>query len=98
MGRWGCNRKVDFASPAHEDLEGPDIGFPMYALIDFPSFLRPEIFAIDLGGFTLALRWYALAYIAGFVIGWRLIVATLRHPDWWPGGKAPMTADRSNRC
>ncbi len=66
----------------------------MYALIDFPSFLRPEIFAVDLGGFTLALRWYALAYIAGFVIGWRLIVAALRPPERWPGGKAPMTAEQ----
>ena len=66
----------------------------MYALIDFPSFLRPEIFSIDLGGFTLALRWYALAYIAGFVIGWRLIVASMRRPSLWPGDTPPMTAEQ----
>ncbi|WP_209427327.1 prolipoprotein diacylglyceryl transferase [Pararhodobacter sp. SW119] len=60
----------------------------MYA-IPFPP-LSPEIFEIDLGGFSFALRWYALAYLAGFLIGWRLIVAALRRPALWPGGTAPM--------
>ncbi|MCC0081585.1 MAG: prolipoprotein diacylglyceryl transferase [Rhodobacter sp.] len=63
-------------------------------VIDFPAFLHPEIFSLHLGGFTLALRWYALAYIAGFLIGWRLIVASMRRPDWWPGNRAPMTAEQ----
>ncbi|MCL4675179.1 MAG: prolipoprotein diacylglyceryl transferase [Pararhodobacter sp.] len=66
----------------------------MHALIEFPSFLRPEIFSLDLGGFTFALRWYALAYIAGFVIGWRLIVAAVRRPALWRGGTAPMTPEQ----
>jgi len=64
------------------------------AVIEFPSFLRPEIFSLDLGGFSFALRWYALAYIAGFVIGWRLIVAAARRPRLWRGGTAPFTADQ----
>jgi phosphatidylglycerol---prolipoprotein diacylglyceryl transferase len=39
-----------------------------------------------------ALRWYALAYIAGIVIGWRIIVAAVkRNPALWPGDRAPMT-------
>ena len=66
----------------------------MYAAIEFPSFLRPEIFAINLGGFELALRWYALAYIFGFIIGWRLILVALRKPAMWPNGTAPMTAEQ----
>lgn len=61
----------------------------MQALIPFPP-LSPDIFAIELGGFTFALRWYALAYIAGFLIGWRLIVAAVRRPALWPGARAPM--------
>jgi len=61
----------------------------MQALIPFPP-LSPEIFSIELGSFTLALRWYALAYIAGFLIGWRLIVAALRRPVLWPAERAPM--------
>ncbi len=59
-------------------------------VIEFPAFLRPELFALDLGGFHLALRWYALAYIGGFLIGWWLIVRALRRPDLWPHGRAPM--------
>ncbi len=39
----------------------------MHAAIPFPD-ISNEIFAIDLFGFHLALRWYALAYLAGF---WR---------------------------
>ena len=60
--------------------------------IDFPGFLRPELFSIELGGFTLALRWYALAYIGGFLGGWWIILRALRRPEWWPGGAAPMNA------
>lgn len=58
--------------------------------IPFPP-LAPEIFAIPIGGFTLALRWYALAYIAGFLIAWRMILAALARPGLWPGAQAPMT-------
>jgi phosphatidylglycerol:prolipoprotein diacylglycerol transferase len=40
---------------------------------------------------TLALRWYALAYIVGIVIGWRISVAALRRPHLWAGTQPPMT-------
>ncbi len=53
------------------------------SFIPFPP-LSPEIFAIDIGGFHLALRWYALAYIAGLVGGWLLIRTALRTPALWP--------------
>ena len=68
----------------------------MQAVIPFPP-LTPEIFAIDLGGFSFALRWYALAYIGGFVIGWRLIVAALRRPALWPQGRAPMAPEAAEQ-
>lgn len=45
--------------------------------IPFPE-ISPEIFAIDLFGFHLALRWYALAYIAGLLIGWQLVLRAIR--------------------
>ncbi|MCB1388361.1 MAG: prolipoprotein diacylglyceryl transferase [Rhodobacteraceae bacterium] len=60
-------------------------------VIEFPAYLRPEIFSLDFGSFHFALRWYALAYIAGFLIGWRLIVGVLRRPELWRGDRAPMT-------
>ena len=55
----------------------------------FPD-LRPEIFSIDIGGFTLALRWYALAYIAGFLLGWWIIQRLMARPALWPANTAPM--------
>ena len=61
----------------------------MQAAIPFPD-ISPEIFTIPLFGIEFALRWYALAYIVGIIIGWRLVVATVRRPALWPGGVAPM--------
>jgi len=82
----GC--KVD--KPASAQETGANHEGPMQALIPFPP-LTPEIFAFEIGGFTLALRWYALAYILGFLASWRLILALLRQPALWPEGRAPMT-------
>lgn len=63
----------------------------MKAMIPFPD-VTPEIFSISLFGIEFALRWYALAYIVGIVIGWRLVVASMRRPALWPGDSAPMDA------
>ena len=63
--------------------------------IPFPE-ISPEIFAIDLFGFHLALRWYALAYIAGLLIGWKLIVTILKSPRLWPNG-APLQPEAVER-
>ena len=46
----------------------------MPLMIEFPGF-SPEVFTIALFGMEFALRWYALAYIAGILIGWRIVVA-----------------------
>lgn len=59
------------------------------AAIPFPN-IGPEVFSIDLGGFSFALRWYALAYIVGILIGWRLVVRALRTPRLWPVETPPM--------
>lgn len=61
-------------------------------MIPFPQ-ISPEIFTIQLGGLSLSLRWYALAYIVGLVLGWRLIVAMMRRPALW-GGHAPTGPER----
>ncbi|ARE42170.1 Prolipoprotein diacylglyceryl transferase [Rhodovulum sp. P5] len=63
----------------------------MQAVLQFPD-LDPEIFAISVLGLEFALRWYALAYIAGIVIGWRLVVMLVNHAKLWPENRAPMTA------
>ncbi len=65
------------------------------AAIQFPGFLQPEIFSLGpfhLGDMTLgpfALRWYALAYIAGLLLGWRYMVSLIRDTKLWGGGKSP---------
>lgn len=64
-------------------------------MIPFPD-ISPTLFEIELFGFTLALRWYALAYIAGLLIGWWLVLKAVRSPRLWSGA-APMTPDQVER-
>ena len=81
MGAHGRVHKVDFvAAPWPIAI--------MLAAIPFPD-ISPDLFSIDIGSFTLALRWYALAYIVGIIIGWRLAVRLVRNAGIWADG-APM--------
>ncbi len=64
----------------------------MLAAIPFPD-ISPEIFAIEVFGFNLALRWYAMAYIVGIAIGWFIIRAALRRPHLWRNGP-PMGVEK----
>lgn len=67
----------------------------MAGYIPFPE-IAPEIFSVTVFGVTLALRWYALAYIAGLLIGWRLVIAAVSAPRLWPGAP-PMNRDQIER-
>ncbi len=87
MERLRENHKVDF----FQSLAHPT-GM-LSAAIPFPD-ISPELFSFDVGGFTIALRWYALAYIAGIIIGWRLVLRALRTPRLWPGETPPMSKDQ----
>ena len=40
-------------------------------ILPFPE-ISPEVFSVSLFGMDFALRWYALAYIAGILLGWQL--------------------------
>ncbi|WP_299210210.1 prolipoprotein diacylglyceryl transferase [uncultured Tateyamaria sp.] len=62
----------------------------MTGALPFPD-ISPEIFSISLFGMELALRWYALAYIVGIIIGWRLVVMAVKAPRLWPNETPPMT-------
>jgi phosphatidylglycerol:prolipoprotein diacylglycerol transferase len=64
----------------------------LYAIV-FPD-LAPEIFTLTLGSFQFSLRWYALAYIVGLVLGWWMIVRAVRRPSLWPDDTAPMTPEQ----
>ena len=72
----------------------------MIASIPFPD-VSPALFSVDiplwqfslagmdfsLGGFELALRWYALAYIAGILLASWIMRRALRRPQLWPQDK-----------
>ena len=62
----------------------------MIAAIPFPN-LSSEIVSIELGGFAFALRWYAMAYIVGILIAWRLGAMAVRRPGLWSDDTPPMT-------
>lgn len=62
----------------------------MQAVFRFPD-ISPELLSVTLFGMEFALRWYALAYIAGILIAWRLAVAAVRRPQLWAGETPPMT-------
>lgn len=61
-------------------------------MIPFPE-ISPDIFSISIAGREFALRWYALAYLVGLLLGWRIIVALMRRPGLW-GGTAPMRPEQ----
>lgn len=63
------------------------------AILPFPD-IDPALFTIEFGDFQFSLRWYALAYIAGLLIAWRLMVALMRRPALWPANKAPMKPEQ----
>lgn len=63
--------------------------------IPFPD-LSPELFSIQIGNIHFALRWYALAYIAGILLGWKLGEWMLRTPRLW-SGSPPMTPEQAER-
>jgi phosphatidylglycerol:prolipoprotein diacylglycerol transferase len=64
------------------------------ATMSFPEF-SPALFEIDLGflGFgKFPIRWYALAYIVGLLVGWRYALALAKRPALW-GGVSPADKD-----
>jgi len=65
----------------------------MNAIIPFPD-IGPDIFTINLGDYAFSLRWYAMAYIVGIVIGWRIALRAIRTPRLWPASVPPMTAEQ----
>ena len=63
--------------------------------IPFPN-ITPEIFSVEVFGVTVALRWYALAYIAGLLIGWRIILRLIGTARLW-STQPPLTVDQVER-
>jgi phosphatidylglycerol:prolipoprotein diacylglycerol transferase len=63
------------------------------AVLPFPN-IDPVL--IHIYG-PISIRWYALSYIAGLLLGWSYVVSLLKRPKLWAGvpfrGKPPATAE-----
>jgi len=64
-------------------------------MIEFPN-ISPEIFSFNVFGFELALRWYALSYILGFVCALYIMRAYLRRDHMWWRKVAPMEVEQAD--
>jgi phosphatidylglycerol---prolipoprotein diacylglyceryl transferase len=67
----------------------------MMDYIPFPP-ISPELYRFEHFGITFALRWYALAYIAGLLIGWWIFRRAIANAALWTG-PAPATAEQIER-
>lgn len=73
----------------------------MFAVLPYPA-IDPAIFTLpgfDAFGWHLgpfALRWYALAYMAGLLLAWRYIGVLLKNSKLWRGQPAPMAPDSAD--
>lgn len=63
------------------------------AAIPFPD-IGTELFAIDIGSFRFALRWYALAYIVGLLVGWRICLQAIKRPALWTESGPPLARNQ----
>ncbi|MEM9582783.1 MAG: prolipoprotein diacylglyceryl transferase [Pseudomonadota bacterium] len=61
--------------------------------LPFPD-IGPNIVAFELFGREIALRWYAMAYIVGIIIGWFIVLRLIKRVTLWPGDDAPITREQ----
>ncbi len=67
----------------------------MILAVPLPAF-NPEIISFEIAGGNFAVRWYALSYIAGFLIAWRWFISMMEQPGLWPG-EPPMGRAAADR-
>lgn len=58
-------------------------------MIPYPD-ISPELFSISIGSMSFALRWYALAYVFGLLIGWWIALRAVRAAHLWPDDTPPI--------
>ena len=62
-------------------------------MIIFPN-ISPEILSFSVGGFEVALRWYAVSYIAGFIVAALIMRFFIRRAKLWRYDLAPMEVEQ----
>lgn len=68
---------------------------PIELMLAFPN-ISPEIFSITLFGFELSLRWYALSYIAGFIIAISVMKYCVKRHELWLNKAPPIDQDQAD--
>lgn len=58
----------------------------------FPN-ISPFVFGLEWNGFGI--RWYALAYIAGLLLAWRLAMILTARPHLWAGHTPPYAPEKA---
>lgn len=66
----------------------------MPLVISYPD-IDPILVTIELFGLSLPIRWYALAYLGGLLIGLALFRRLIARPTLWPHDEAPLTRERA---
>jgi phosphatidylglycerol:prolipoprotein diacylglycerol transferase len=61
-------------------------------MIPFPD-ISPEIFSFSVLGINIALRWYALSYICGFMCALQIMKIYIRRQSIWAGNTSPMCSE-----
>ena len=64
-------------------------------MIPFPD-ISPEIFSFELFGINLALRWYALSYILGFICALKLMKFFVVRERLWASKNPPFSTDQAD--
>ena len=65
------------------------------AMIPFPN-VSPEIFSFSFLGINIALRWYALSYIIGFICALQIMKFCIRRNNLWDADKPPFGPDQAD--
>ena len=64
-------------------------------MIPFPN-VSPEIFSFSFLGINIALRWYALSYIIGFICALQIMKFCIRRNNLWGADKPPFGPDQAD--
>ena len=64
-------------------------------MIPFPN-VSPEIFSFSFLGINIALRWYALSYIIGFICALQIMKFCIRRNNLWDADKPPFGPDQAD--
>ena len=61
-------------------------------MVPFPD-ISPEVFSITIFGTNIALRWYALSYIFGFICALQIMKFFVKRQSLWSNKNPPMSAE-----